>query len=419
MSAFNMPKLGADMVEGRLLEWRKHPGDRIMLGEIIAVIETDKAVVDVEAFISGVMTEQYLQPSEQWLVVGTPLAAISSAATGTAVSAAETTRLAPSAPGEPTATLVSAAAPITPAITPAPRPVVLTEPEPSVRTATPTTRVVASPAARARAGELGIDLRTVQGTGPNARIGLRDLGPTPAAARPLAPKAERHPAPQAERQVRMREAIANAMTRSKREIPHYYLATTIDLARAVQWMTEINLSREVSDRLILGVLLIKAVARALEQIPDLNGFYIEGQVQPSAAVHIGTAITLRGGGLIAPALLNAPRRTLTELMHDYQDLVQRARGGSLRSSELTSATITVTSLGDRGVETVFGVIYPPQLALVGFGRPSERAAVVDGRIVARPMLNATLSADHRASDGHRGALFLDAIAKQMREPEKL
>ncbi len=217
----------------------------------------------------------------------------------------------------------------------------------------------------------------------------------------------------------MRDAIAAAMARSKREIPHYYLATSIDLGRALQWLVEVNAQRGVADRLIAGVLLIKAVALALRSVPELNGFFVDGRAQPSSEIHVGTAISLRGGGLVAPALLDTDRRSLSELMHDYQDLVQRARTGSLRSAEIMKPTITVTSLGDRGVDTVFGVIYPPQVALLGFGRPVDRPWVRDGQIVVRPIVHATLSADHRASDGHRGGLLLDAIDHLLQEPDKL
>jgi pyruvate dehydrogenase E2 component (dihydrolipoamide acetyltransferase) len=217
----------------------------------------------------------------------------------------------------------------------------------------------------------------------------------------------------------MRQTIGAAMARSKREIPHYYLAHTIDLHRALAWLAAENARRPVTERLLHGVLLIKAVALALREVPELNGVWRGDRAEPSAAIHVGVAISLRGGGLVAPALHDVDRRDLGDLMRALRDLVQRARGGGLRSSELSDPTITVTSLGEQGVETVFGIVYPPQLAIVGFGKVAERPWIVDGAVVARPLATVTLSADHRVSDGHRGGLFLAAVERLLQAPERL
>jgi len=217
----------------------------------------------------------------------------------------------------------------------------------------------------------------------------------------------------------MRQLIGAAMARSKREIPHYYLGTTIDMFRAMTWLAEENLKRPVTERLLPGVLLMKATALALREVPELNAVWRGTEAVPSPAIHIGVAISLRGGGLVAPALHDADRRSLGDLMTGLRDLVRRARSGGLRSSELSDPTVTVTSLGEHGVETVFGIIYPPQVAIVGFGKVVERPWVVEGRFVARPVLAATLSADHRVSDGHRGGLFLAAVDRLLQEPGRL
>jgi pyruvate dehydrogenase E2 component (dihydrolipoamide acetyltransferase) len=217
----------------------------------------------------------------------------------------------------------------------------------------------------------------------------------------------------------MRQTIGAAMARSKREIPHYYLGTTVDMHRAVAWLSEENLGRAVPDRLLAGVLLIKAVALALREVPELNGFWKDGKAVPSPAIHVGTAIALRGGGLVAPALHDTDRSSLDELMRKLRDLVKRARAGGLRSSELSDPTITVTSLGDQGVETVFGIVYPPQVAIVGFGTLVERPWCVHGQVVARPVITVTLAADHRVTDGHRGARFLAAVDRLLQEPAQL
>jgi pyruvate dehydrogenase E2 component (dihydrolipoamide acetyltransferase) len=229
----------------------------------------------------------------------------------------------------------------------------------------------------------------------------------------------RAPAEPADRLQRMRQTIAAAMTRSKREIPHYYLSTTIDMGPAAIWLAEQNALRPITERLLYGVLLLKAVALALREVPQLNAVWEVDRAEQRPEIHVGLAISLRQGGLVAPALHHTDRLTLDELMLKFRDLVSRARAGSLRSSEMADPTITVTSLGETGVETVYGVIYPPQVAMVGFGKLVERPWVVAGQVVARPVITATLSADHRVTDGHRGALFLAAIDRLLQEPDKL
>jgi pyruvate dehydrogenase E2 component (dihydrolipoamide acetyltransferase) len=222
-----------------------------------------------------------------------------------------------------------------------------------------------------------------------------------------------------DRATEMRRTIAAAMARSKREIPHYYLATAIPLGAASRWLAARNEGRLVTERVLMAVLLLKAVALALRKHPDLNGFYRDGAFQRASGIHPGVAISIRQGGLIAPAIHDADRKTLDELMRQLTDLVARARAFSLRSSEIAGPTITVTNLGDQGVELVQGVIYPPQVALVGFGKVSERPWVQGGQLTVSPVVTASLAADHRVTDGHRGALFLDEMARLLQEPDRL
>ncbi|MCF8161492.1 MAG: 2-oxo acid dehydrogenase subunit E2, partial [Polaromonas sp.] len=221
------------------------------------------------------------------------------------------------------------------------------------------------------------------------------------------------------RQKEMRQAIAAAMSRSKREIPHYYLAETIPLQVTMDWLQERNTGLPITGRLLPAVLLLKAVALALKRTPGLNGFYRDGQFFPSASVHTGVAIALRGGGLVAPAIHDAQDKALEQLMRDLSDLVRRARAGSLRSSEMSDPTITITNLGDQAIESVFGVIYPPQVALVGFGGILTRPWVLNGVVCAQPVLRATLAADHRVSDGHQGVLFLAELRDLLQQPQTL
>jgi pyruvate dehydrogenase E2 component (dihydrolipoamide acetyltransferase) len=217
----------------------------------------------------------------------------------------------------------------------------------------------------------------------------------------------------------MRRAIAAAMARSKREIPHYYLASDIDASAALRWLEAENLKRSVTDRILFAAVLLKAMALAIREIPEVNGFYVDGEYRPSKAVHIGVAVMLRQGGLVAPALHDVDDKPIHQVMAELRDLVGRARRGVLRSSEMSDATITVTNLGEQGITTVFGVIYPPQVALVGFGKVTERPWAERGMLGVRTVVTATLAADHRVTDGHRGALFLTAVDRFLSQPEKL
>lgn len=270
-----------------------------------------------------------------------------------------------------------------------------------------------SPSARRRAKELGIDPDTVIGTGAQSSVTLADV--EAAATRVM-------PSPTAvvqDRQKAMRKAIAAAMSRSKREIPHYYLSETIPMAKALAWLQQRNQGLPITERILPAVLLLKAVAVALQRTPQLNGFYRDGQFEPGVAVHAGVAISLRGGGLVAPAIHDTQAKPIEQLMRELADLVKRARAGSLRSSEMSDPSITVTNLGDQSVEAVFGVIYPPQVALVGFGSVAVRPWVQDGEIRALPLITATLAADHRVSDGHQGALFLAELRDLLQQPQAL
>jgi len=285
--------------------------------------------------------------------------------------------------------------------------------------------------------EMGVDLRQVKGTGPGGAIQKRDIeaaaaaqkgapaaAPAPAKAAPVAAPAPAaaEAAPAAGKpdfQTAMRGAIAAAMSKSNRDIPHYYMETRIDMSKALHWLEEENLKRTIRDRLLPVVVMLKVVAKTLTEFPDLNGFWIDGAHQIAESINIGFAISLRKGGLLTPAIHNTDMKSYDELREAVNDLIVRTRSNKLRSSELTDQTITLTSLGDRGCETVYGVIYPPQVALVGLGRITQQPWAENGTLSVRPVLVATLAGDHRATDGHIGGLFLEALSKNFQEVEKL
>lgn len=394
-----MPSLGADMEAGTLIEWLVKPGDIVKRGDVVAVVETQKGAIEIETFQPG-QVEQILVGLNSKVPVGTPLARIS----------AEGEAPAPPPP------LPIAVPPIVaaPPIAPIPPIAIPTAPPPPVAPAAAPTRARVSPAARRLAAVRGIDLRDVTGSGPGGAIIYADVAL--ALAKQAAPERKRAPALDLDA---MRVAIAAAMARSKREIPHYYLSHQVDVTPSEHWLTAKNANLPPDNRLLMGALTIKATALAARRFPAFNGFYRDGKFETSKAVHLGVAIAIRGGGLASPALHDTDQLPLDELMNRMRDLVARTRAGRIRSSELADATLTVSSLGDRGVEALYGIIYPPQVAIVGFGKVVTRPWVVDSAIGPRSILTMTLSADHRVSDGHAGALFLAEIGKLLEDPDKL
>jgi pyruvate dehydrogenase E2 component (dihydrolipoamide acetyltransferase) len=372
---FRMPALGADMEYGTLLEWKVAPGALVQRGDVVAVVETDKGAIDVEIFDAGRVEALLVEPGTR-VAVGAVLARLAGA------------------PGGAAAAPPSAGGPEAPAPEPAPP---------------PAARERVSPAARAHAKKLGVDLAAVAGSGPNGAITFADVERAAAGAQ-AAPRAGGGG---------MRAVIAAAMARSKREIPHYYASMSVDWTAARAWLEAHNASVAVTQRILPVVPLLRAVALAAAQSEGFNGWYVDGAFQPSRGVHLGVATSLRGGGLVTPAILDAQDKPLVELMRALHDVVDRARSGRLRASELAAGTLTVSSLGEEGVDALLPIIYPPQVAIVGAGSLSERPAVVAGRVEARAMLTLTLAADHRVSDGRAGARFLARVRDLLQDPQRL
>ncbi len=387
MIEFRLPSLGADMDQGTLLEWRVRPGDAVQKGDVIAVVDTTKAALDVECWHPGRVLDLLVQPGQS-IPVGTLMARLLEA-------------------GEDAASIPPPAA--------APGPRVAAQPAagaPTLVAAPPTGpkkhRHAASPVARRRAAELGVALDSVTGSGPHGVVTLKDV--EQASSKAGLPR---------DRSAEIRQTIAAAMSRSKREVPHYYLTDQVPLACAATWLRQANEGRSVTERVLMAALYLRAVACTAVRHPVLNGFFVDGTFRPSTTAHVGMAISLRGGGLIAPGIHAVEQKSLTETMRALTDLVARARGGRLRREELTEPTITLTNLGDKSVDAVHGIIYAPQVALVGFGKVSERPWVVGGQVVPTATVMLTLAADHRVSDGHAGARFLAEIAERLQHPENL
>ncbi len=385
MSEFRMPSLGADMDSGTLVEWLVEPGDSVERGQIVAVVETQKGAIDIEIFDAGEIVELVVHPVAK-VAVGALLAIYHKPG--------EELEPGPHAPD------------------PAPAPDPDPAPAPRPAPARPAASVLIAPRARKLAEQFGLDLGRVVGTGPDGSITGVDVE----ARMRAQPEPVRLPATNA---AGMRQAIAAAMSRSKREIPHYYLFHTVDLEPALVWLEARNAKRALSERLLPVALLVRALALALRQHRQLCGFWREGGFVASEAIHVGLAISLREGGLINPAIHDADLGSLDRLMARVRDISQRARNGGLRASELSDAAITLTSLGERGVDGVLGVIQPPQVAIVGVGAVRQRPWVVAGQVVARRLIEVGLSADHRVSDGHAGARFLVEFERLLQSPDTL
>ncbi|MFA6137877.1 MAG: dihydrolipoamide acetyltransferase family protein [Sulfurimonas sp.] len=375
MSQFLMPSLGADMESAVLMEWHVKEGDAVKKGQIIAEVETSKGVIEIEVFEDGIV-EKLLVTPETECSVGMPLAIIASGRDS--IAQTEETKQ---------------------AVTHEAKEQSLTQVE----------RIKISPAARKRASELGVDLNKI-----TPLEGAIQLSQVEAAA-PTEAEVPKH----AQAKDGMRQAIAAAMSRSNAEIPHYYLATSINMTPALEYLAELNKTRSIQERILPVALLIRAVVLALKEVPQLNGFWQNSEMQISKEIHPGIAIALRGGGLITPALLDADTLNLSATMNALSELITRTRSGKLHSGEMTKQTITITNLGDLGVESVYGVIYPPQLAIVGFGAIMNKPWAEGDALCVRKVMSATLAGDHRATDGRIGALFLEKLNQFLQKPKEL
>lgn len=387
MSKFLMPSLGADMESAVLMEWMVKEGDHVTKGQVVAEVETSKGVIEIEVFEEGIVEKIMVDPETE-CDVGTPLAMIRSINE------------------EP---LKDEKKSVFKTIQPSPESELEQEPvdEIEVPEENLQKRIKISPAARKKARELGVDLDALSSKAKGTiHISEVETAATPKGKAPVAEDG-------------MRQAIAKAMSRSNTEIPHYYLSSSINMSPALEWLEQLNSKRSIKDRILPAALLIRAVVQAVEEIPELNGFWKDGSLHMSEAVNPGIAIALRKGGLITPALLNAQEMSLDKTMQALSDLISRTRAGKLRGSELTQQSITITNLGDLGVERVYGVIYPPQVALVGLGRIMETPWAENDALSVKKVMQATLAGDHRATDGRTGALFLDKLNQFLQRPEEL
>ncbi len=385
-----LPSLGADMDVGTVLEWRVSIGDHVERGDVIALVSTEKSDIDIESWDSGVVTELVASIGEE-IAVGQPLLRLGGSAEATG--------------GGPTG---DGSADLPPEIARA----LQTAPpiRPSEQTAS--RRPMTSPLARRMAAERGVSLEGIKGTGPQGAIIAADLeiaNSGPRGAPSSAPPSDD----------RMRQAIAERMTRSNSEIPHYHLERDIDMTPSLAWLATHNAGVSIAERLVPAALLACASAHAARVVGRLNGNWVDGRLEITETIDLALVISLRSGGLVTPTVVDADQLSPAEMMATMRDMVTGARKGQLRSRWMAPSSIAITNLGDNGADRVGGMIFPPHVALVGFGRISQRPWVVDDEVIPRHVVTASLAADHRATDGAEGSRFLAVVAEQLGHPESI
>ena len=384
MITFLMPSLGADMEAGFLRTWKLKTGQAVHRGDIIAEVETQKGILDIEIFEEGIAGELLLKIDDK-VPVGTPMVMIYSDQEWAKQTAA-------SQPAGAPATL------------PQTQPQLQSHPQPQPPSLAipPTHRRRISPLARKLAEERGIPLMTITGSGPEGAIEARDI--------PEAPADQPKPVVSG-----IREAIAAAVTRSNLEIPHYHLTMVADMKEFLDHLRELNRQRAVQDRLLPIALLLRDASAALRSCPPLRSRW-DGKPVAVEDVIIGLVTRVPSGGLVIPVVRDADLQSVDEAMKTISDLITRARNGHLRSSELQHATLSITSLTEGPAETVLGVIYPPQSALLGLGAIRNEPRAIDEMLTTRPVMTISLSADHRLTDGTIGNTFLRALAERIQSP---
>jgi pyruvate dehydrogenase E2 component (dihydrolipoamide acetyltransferase) len=352
-----MPSLGADMEEGKLMSWKISPGDSVKKGQSIAIVETTKSAVEIESFYDGVVLELLGHQGDS-IHVGTAIASFEIA-------------------------------------------------EQVIPTTDVKKRIMISPAARKLAIENNVNLESVSGHGPEGLIELADVEKFIQIHGPV------------KSSVNIRVAIAKAMSDSKKEIPHYYLKHTFSLDVVMKWLDEKNRTLPPDERLLMPTILIKAIVNALKDFPMFNGYFKAGGYVSSEVINVGVAVALKSGGVLVPAVLDAQNLSLDQLNSSFLDLAHRVQLNELKNRELTEGTFTITNLGDSGCEEVFGIIFPPQVALIGLGFIHKRLVMLNDKVVNSWAVVGSLSADHRVSDGLVGAKFLRKIDEFLQIPEQL
>jgi pyruvate dehydrogenase E2 component (dihydrolipoamide acetyltransferase) len=428
----NMPKLGFDMAEGTLVRWVVLEGEEVAKGAILAEIETDKATVEVESSHSGVVIKHLVTEGEI-VPVSTPIAVV--ADPGEEVDLAALLGEQPSGEGTTEEASPEEAESAAPEPTPA---------EPTEEDVSLPGGVRASPLARRMAADAGIDLGKVQGSGPRGRIMKADIeayqasppptAPKPAAAEapapapaepapvPLTPLAPLPSAPAAEDEVvplnRLRAAIGRRMTEAKQQLPHFYVTHQYDVGALMALRKQANALLPPDQKISVNDFIVKGVALALRQFPNLNASLRGDEIVRHGAVNVGVAVAVEGG-LLTVVCHDTDRKPLRQIAQEIRLMAGRAREGKVRPEDIEGSTFSVSNLGMFDVEEFIAIINPPEAAILAVGSARQVPVVADGEIVPGWRMKATISVDHRVSDGAEAAKFLQALAAYLEEPLRL
>jgi len=421
----SMPKLGFDMAEGMLVEWIKKVGDTVSEGEVIAIIETDKANVEVTSFKAGVL-RQVLAEAGTSVPIGKPIAVIGTADEAIDLAALGVKEAAPAPSGKKEVKAAPTAVPAPPApASPAPQGVARQGP------------VIASPVARRMADELGIDLHQVLGSGPEGRITKRDIEEfvkqsskedlrregalAPERAAPpitipsVVPTGEEY---HAEPLSPMRQTIGRRMVESKQQAPHFYITMEVAMEAALALRQQLNALLPEDASISVNDLLVKAAAVALKQFPNVNASFAGNEIHIHEHINIGIAVA-REVGLVTTVLQDADKKTLAQIARESRELIARAREGRMRAEEMVGGTFNISNLGMFGVEHFIAIISPPQAAVLAIGGVQQVPVVVNGQLAVGTRMKATISADHRVTDGAEAARFMQAFKAALEQPMRL
>jgi pyruvate dehydrogenase E2 component (dihydrolipoamide acetyltransferase) len=445
-----MPALSPTMEKGNLAKWLKKEGEAVKPGDVIAEIETDKATMEVEAVDEGVLAKIVVPEGTADVPVNQLIAVLAGegedvkAAAAQAGAGAPPAKPAPAPPASPLPAAAAAPAKAAPAAPrAAPQPIVV-PPKPAATAADGQHgRVFSSPLARRLAKEAGIDIARIAGSGPHGRVIARDVAAAQSGGALKAPAtaAAGAPAPaiapsMSDQQIRalyedgsydvvphdgMRRTIAQRLTASVQTIPHFYLTVDCNIGKLVAAREEINAAApkdkegKPAYRLSVNDFVIKALALALQRVPDANVSWTEGGMLKHKRSDIGVAVALPAG-LITPIVRNAEAKSLSAISNETKDLVARARARKLKPHEYQGGTSSVSNLGMYGIKDFTAVINPPQSTILAVGAGEERAVVRDGKIAAAQMMSVTMSCDHRAVDGALGAVLIGAFKQLIENP---
>ncbi len=389
-----MPRLSDTMEDGVIIAWHKKIGDRVERGEVLAEIETDKAIMELEAYDAGIL-EHMLAGEGDRVPIGVPIAVIGD---GSATSAAPQ-------PVPPTA----------------PQPEPVAAPEPSTPAAVRSDRPKASPLARKVADANGVDLTTVDGSGPGGRIIRKDVDA--AVKRDETPVAPILPANSDADEVpltTLQRVAAKRLTESKQNAPHFYLTAAVDVTDLLGFRETVNdsLQADGGPKVSVNDFIVRAVASALRTNPGVNVSFAGDVLLRHRGVHIGVAVAV-DAGLVVPVVRDADRKTVSQIAAETKEMAGRARIGKLRADEMSGGTFTISNLGMYGIEQFAAVINPPEAAILAVGAAADELRLIDGEVAARKVLRLTLSADHRAIDGATGAIFLRDLTALLQSPLRI